>query len=42
MLALVAIVCLTGLGYSKGIDVSMAISGICIGIGGANAWEKKK
>lgn len=29
------------LGYTKGMEVSMAISTIVIGIAGANAYEKK-
>ena len=40
MIAFIAIVCLTGLCYTKGIDVSIAISGICVGLAGSNAFEK--
>ena len=40
-LALICILALTYLGYSKGTDVSMAIASIAIGVAGANAYEKK-
>lgn len=41
-LGLIAITFLTGLGYLKGMDVTMAISSIVIGIAGANSYEKSK
>ena len=40
-LAVICIATLGFLGYSKGIDVSMAIATIAIGVAGANAYEKK-
>lgn len=39
--SLFAISCLTGLGIAKGMDVSMAIAGICAALSGANAFENK-
>ena len=41
-IALIGISVLTFLGYTKGIDVSMAISGICLAVAGSNAYEKKQ
>lgn len=40
-LATLCIVCLTGLGYFKGMDVAMALGSVAIGVAGANAYEKK-
>jgi len=43
-LALVGILCLTGLGIYHGEDISgiaVAISGIVGAVSGANAWEKR-
>lgn len=39
-LAVIGMILLTGLAYSKGVDVSMAIASISIGVSGANAFEK--
>lgn len=36
------IVCLTSLGMVQGIDVSIAIAGICTAVAGANAWGRPK
>lgn len=41
IIALIGISCLTFLGYTKGMDVSMAISGVCLAVAGSNAYEKK-
>lgn len=35
-----AITCLTAVGLSKGIDVSMAIAAVAAALSGANAYEK--
>ncbi|NVM33954.1 MAG: hypothetical protein HWN81_00060 [Candidatus Lokiarchaeota archaeon] len=40
-IALIGIAILTFLGYTKGLDVSMAISGIVLAVAGSNAYEKK-
>lgn len=43
-LALIGIVCLTGLGVLHGTDISgiaVAISGIVASIGASNAWQKR-
>ena len=43
-LALVAILCLTSLGFYHGQDISgiaVAISGIVGAVGASNAWEKR-
>ncbi len=40
-LATIAIVALTGLGYTKGMDVSMSIAAIVASVAGANAWQGK-
>jgi len=40
-IALISVSCLTFLAYAKGIDVSTAISGICLSVAGSNAYEKK-
>lgn len=40
-IALVAIVCLTFIGYHKGIDVGMAIASVAVGLAGANAYQGK-
>ncbi len=34
-----AILCLTAIGLYKGIDVSMALASVAIGLAGANAYE---
>jgi hypothetical protein len=39
--ALVAIACLTTIALEKGIDVSMAVASVAVGLAGANAYEKK-
>lgn len=41
-LALIGMVALFFLGLYKGLDVSMAISGIVLSVAGANAYEGKK
>ena len=41
IIALIGISVLTFLGYTKGIDVSMAISGIVLAVAGSNALEKR-
>lgn len=41
-IALFAIAVLTVLGYFKGLDVSMAIATVSVGIAGSNAYEKRK
>lgn len=40
-IAILSILCLTGLGfYTKDASsIAMAISGVAVGIAGANAWE---
>lgn len=40
--SLFAIMCLTTLGYTKEVDVSLAIASIAIGLSAANAAEKKQ
>lgn len=40
-IAFTCILILGVLGYTKGMDVAMAISTVAIGIAGANAYEKK-
>jgi len=40
-IAIFAIMVLFYLGYEKGLDVSMAIATVSVGIAGANAFEKK-
>lgn len=40
-IAVICILVLGGLGYLKGMDVSMSIATIAIGVAGANAFEKK-
>lgn len=40
-LALIGMLLLTILGYTKGADVAVAIATISIGVSGANAFEKK-
>ena len=40
-IALIGICVLTFLGHTKGLDVSMAISGIVLAVAGSNAYEKK-
>ena len=40
-IAILAIVAIWSLGFFKNQDVSMAISGVAIGLAGANAWEKR-
>ena len=42
IVSILGIGALTFLGYSKGIDVAMAIATISIGLSGANAFEKSK
>lgn len=39
VIALFGIACLTVLGYTKGIDVSLAIAGIVASVAGANSYE---
>jgi len=41
-LALIAIVLLSGLCYTKGIDVSMAISAIVLAVAGSNSYQASK
>ena len=41
-IALIGISVLTFLGYTKGLDVSMAISGIVLAVAGSNAYQAKK
>jgi len=41
IVCLVAIGCLTYLGYSKGLDVSLAIATVAGALCGANAYESK-
>lgn len=41
-IAVIAIAALTLLGYSKGMDVAMALGTVAIGVAGANAFEKRK
>jgi hypothetical protein len=41
ILALVGLVCLTFLGFTNKLDVSLAISAIVASVAGSNAWEKK-
>lgn len=41
-LALIGISCLTAMCLIKGIDVSMAISTIVMGVAAANSYEKSK
>lgn len=41
-IALVAIACLTALGFYKSTDTSMAIASVAIGLAGANSYEKSK
>ena len=40
-IAVLAILCLTSLGLVKGIDVSMALASVAIGLAAANSYEKK-
>ena len=40
-IAVICILALTVLGYTKGMDVAMAISAVAIGVAGSNAYEKK-
>lgn len=40
-IAFISIMTLAFLCYTKGIDVSMAISTVAVGLAGANAYEKK-
>lgn len=40
-IALLSIACLTAIGIYKGIDVSVAIAGVAVGLAGANSYEKK-
>lgn len=35
-----AILCLTSIGLYKGVDVSMALASVAIGLAGANAYER--
>lgn len=39
-IAVIAIAALTFLGYTKGMDVAMALGTVAIGVAGANAAEK--
>ena len=41
MLGVLGIVCLTFLGYTKNMDVSLAIAGVVASVAGANAFQKK-
>jgi hypothetical protein len=41
-IAIIAIAALTFLGYSKGMDVAMALGTVALGVAGSNAYEKKK
>ncbi len=40
LIALFSIACLTLLGYSRGIDVSIAIAGIVASVAGANSYQR--
>lgn len=40
LIALFSIACLTFLGYSRGIDVSLAIAGIVASVAGANSYQR--
>lgn len=40
-IAVISIAILGFLGYTKNMDVAMAISSVAIGLAGANAYEKK-
>ena len=40
--AIISIACLTVLGWHRGMDVSMAIASVAIGLAGANSYEKSK
>lgn len=40
-LGALAIVCLTGLGYTKDVDVSMALAGVVASVAAANSYEKR-
>ena len=37
-----AILCMTAVGLYKGIDVSMALASVAIGVAGANAFESSR
>lgn len=39
--SVLAIVCLTAVGVTKGVDVSAAIAAVAMGLAGANAYEKR-
>ena len=39
-IAFIGICVLTFLGYTKGMDVAMAISGICLAVAGSNAAQR--
>lgn len=41
ILALISIACLTFLGYTKGMDVSIAISTVVLAVAGANAYQSR-
>lgn len=41
-LATLGILCLTGLGAYKGMDVSLSVAGIVAAVAGANSYEKSK
>lgn len=40
--SLFAIICLTGLGYTKNIDVAASIAAIAIGLSGSNAFQASR
>lgn len=40
-IATLAVIGISALGLSKGMDVSMALASIAIGVAGANAYESK-
>ena len=42
IIALVGIACLTYLGYTKDLDVALAISGIVLSVAGSNSYENSK
>ena len=41
-LGALAIICLTGLGYTKDLDVSMALAGVVASVAASNAYQGKK
>lgn len=41
-IGLVAVICLTALGFHNALDVSMAIAGVVASIAGSNAYQKSQ